>query len=235
MHLLLDVAQVKDVKKTKAILIHEASHFGTATVKDHVYYNKDGYFGLEEAKKVANAAHYEELPRRVMGTSAFDKKTFLPGTTSGGGAVTREDEIKAAANLYLRRAWDAGVSAHKFIRSLRREALAGNKKPFNDNKALVMEMSKLMDLTIHEQAAGKEMVTQLDVTLSESISRGVSLIMRESEKVPFPTPGALTDTQLRDKIVAEAAKRYDNLLNDAARDKKLLDWLDAHYKKLPRV
>jgi hypothetical protein len=235
MHLLLEVAQVKNINKTKAILIHEASHFGTATVKDHVYYNKNGFFELEEAKKVANAAHYEELPRRILGTSQFDKKTFLPGTKPGGGAVTREDTIKSAANLYLRRAWDTGVNAHRFIRSLRREDLAGNKKPFNDNKVLIMEMSKLMDLTIHEQAAGKEVVTALDVTLSESVSRGVMLIMSESDAVPFPTPGALTDLQLRDKIVAEAATRYGNLLKDPARDKKLLDWLEAHYKTLPRV
>ena len=229
MHLLLDVAQVKDINKTKAILIHEASHFGTATVKDHVYYNNNGFFELDEAKKVANAAHYEELPRRVMGTSKFDKKTFVPGTKPG------ENQIKAAANLYLRMAWDAGVSAHKFIRAVHREGLASNKKPFDDNKPLILEMSKLMDLTIHEQAAGKEMVTPLDVTLMESVSRGVALVMQLSESVPFPAAGGLTDVQLRDKIIAEAVKKYDNLLKDPARDKKLLDWLEAHYKKFPKV
>ena len=235
MHLLLDVAQVKDINKTKAILIHEASHFGTATVKDHVYYAKDGFFELDEAKKVANAAHYEELPRRVLKTSKFDKKTFVPGTKPGGGAVTKEDEIKATANLYIRKAWDAGVHAHKFIRAVHRESLASNKKPFDDNKVLILEMSKLMDLTIHEQAAGKEMVTPLDVTLMESVSRGVALIKDLSGSVPFPAAGGLTEVQLRDKIIAEAVKKYDNLLKDPARDKKLLDWLEAHYKKFPKV
>jgi len=235
MHLLLEVAQVKDEKKTKAILIHEASHFGTATVKDHVYYNQAGFFELDEAKKVANAAHYEELPRRVMGTSSFDKKTFVPGTKPGGGAVTKEDQIKAAANLYIRKAWDAGVSAHKFLRAVHRESLAGNKKPFDDNKTLILEMSKLMDLTIHEQAAGKEMVTPLDVTLMESVARGVYLIVKLSASVPFPAAGTLTDVQLRDKIIAEAVKMHDNLLKDPARDKKLLDWLEAHYKTFPKV
>ena len=235
MHLLLDVAQVKDLKKTKAILIHEASHFGSATVKDHFYYATDGFFECDEATKVANAAHYEELPRRDMGTSKFDKKTFTPGTKPGGGAVTREDKIKAAANLYTRRAWDCGVDVHLLIRGLRRAYLDGNKKPFNDNKVLVMEISKLMDLTIHEQAAGKEVVTTLDVTLSESVSRGVALIKKETASVPFPAPGALTDQQLRDKIVAAAVKKYDNLFKDPARDKKLMDWLDSHYKTIPHI
>ena len=235
MHLLLKVAQVKDEKETKATLIHEASHFGTASVTDHVYYNNDGFFELDEAKKVNNAAHYEELPRRDMGVSKFDKKTFTPGTKPGGGAVTKEDKIKAAANLYIRKAWDAGVDAHMFIRALRREYLAGNKKPFNDNKALIIEISKLMDLTIHEQAAGKQVVTTLDVTLSESISRGVSLIKGITKTIPFPAAGALTDVQLRDKIIEEAVKKYDSLLKDAARDKKLLDWLEAHYHSLPSI
>ena len=235
MHLLLKVAQVKDEKETKATLIHEASHFGSATVTDHVYYNNDGFFELDEAKKVDNAAHYEELPRREMGTSKFDKKTFVPGTKPGGGAVTKEDKIKAAANLYIRKAWDAGVDAHMFIRAVRREYLAGNNKPFNDNKPLIIEISKLMDLTIHEQAAGKQVVTTLDVTLSESISRGVSLIKSLTKTIPFPVPGALTDLELRDKIIAEAVKKYDSLLKDAARDKKLLDWLEAHYHSLPSI
>ena len=235
MHLLLDVAQVKNEKKTKAILIHEASHFGTATVKDHVYYNNNGFFELDEAKKVANAAHYEELPRRVLGTSSFDKMTFVPGTKPGGGAITKEDQIKSDANLYIRRAWDAGVTAHKFIRAVHREGLASNKKPFDDNKALILEMSKLMDLTIHEQAAGKQMVTPLDVTLMESVAGGVSKIKNLSGSVPFPAVLGLTDIQLRDKIIAEAVKKYDNLLKDPARDKKLLDWLEAHYKQFPKV
>ncbi len=235
MHLLLDVAQVKDIKRTKATLIHEASHFGNASVDDHVYYGKDGFFELSERKKVNNAAHYEELPRRDMGISQFDKKTFVPGAKPGGGAVTREDKIKAAANLYMRKAWDCGVDAHIFIRSLRREELAGNKKPFKRHKALVFKISKLMDLTIHEQAAGKETVTTLDVTLSESISRGVNLIFKETESVPFPAPGKLKDKELRDQIIAEAVKKYGNLLKDPARDKKLLDWLEAHYRSLPEI
>jgi hypothetical protein len=236
MHLLLKVAQVKDPKKTKSTLIHEASHFANATVKDHVYYDRDGFFELSEAKKVANAAHYEELPRRDMGTSSFDKKTFTPGVKPSGAAVTREDDVKAAATLYLRQAWDAGVDAHMLIRGAQREWQAGNKKPFNDNKAVILEMSKLMDLTIHEQAAGAEAITMLDVALSESISRGISQVKSLAASVPYPSPvGTLTDDQLRDKMIATAVTQYGNLLRDAKRDKALLDWFVAHYKKVPRV
>ena len=235
MHLLLKIAQVVDLKETKATLIHEAAHFGTASIDDFKYYEDAGFLGADEATKVNNAAHYEELPRREMGNSNFPTDTFVPGTKPGGGAMTREDKVKGLAADYIRNAWAAGVDAHLFIRALRREYLAGNNKPFADNKALIMEMSKLMDLTIHEQAAGKEIVTTLDVTLCESISRGVSIIEDLTPTIPFPAPGALTDPQLRDKIIAEAVKKYDSLLKDAARDKKLLDWLEAHFNSLPSI
>jgi hypothetical protein len=136
----------------------------------------------------------------------------------------------------LRQAWDAGVDAHTFIRGVRREYLAGNNKPFNDNKAMILEISKLMDLTIHEQAAGKAVVTTLDVTLCESVSRGVKLVRGLARTVPFPSPlGALTDVEVRDQIVAAAVTKYGNLLNDATRDKALLDWLQGHYRALPSV
>jgi hypothetical protein len=236
MHLLLRVAQVDDPKDTKATVIHEATHFANASVDDQVYYANAGFFELDEASKVANAAHYEELPRREMKTSKFDKKTFTPGVTPGGGAVTREDKVKAATNRYLRMAWDAGVDAHMFIRGVRREYLAGNNKPFNDHKALILEISKLMDLTVHEQAAGKAIVTTLDVTLSESISRGVAIVGSLANSVPFPSPvGALTDIQLRDKIAAAAVTKYGELLKNAARDKALLDWLSGHFRILPSI
>jgi hypothetical protein len=238
MHLLLEVAQVKDLAETKATVIHEAAHLSNASVDDHVYYSKTdpNFFGLDEAKKVNNAAHYEELPRRLSGTSDFPGMTFTPGVTPGGSPMTREDNIKAAAVNYLRKAWDAGVDVFTLIRGVRREYLAGNKTPFTTHKVLLLEISKLMDLTIHEQAAGKEIVTTLDVTLAESVSRGVALVQEEMKSVPFPSPiGALTDIELRDKIVAAAVVRYGNLLKDAAKDKALLDWLEAHYRSLPGV
>jgi hypothetical protein len=236
MHLLLSIAQVVDLKETKATLIHEAAHFGNASVDDHVYYeDKDGFVGLDEAKKVNNAAHYEELPRRDMKNSSYATDTFVPGTKPGGGAMTRENTVRAAVFNYLRKAWDCGVDAHLFIRGLRVEYLKGNSKPFDDNKTLILEISKLMDLTIHEQAAGKQIVTTLDVTLSESVSRGVSLIWGISGKVAFPAPGTKTDDELKEQIIAEAVKQYDSLLKDPARDKALIVWLESKYRSLPSV
>jgi hypothetical protein len=234
MHLLADVVKGTDIAETKATLIHEAAHLADSSVDDHVYYGLKGFFELGETTKVGNAAHYEELPRRLMNVSKFDGQTFTPGVKQGGGAVTREDTVQASAVDYLRHAWDAAVDTHSLIRGVRIAKLSNNGKPFTDNEALILEISKLMNLTIHEQAAGKAVVTTLDVTLTESIARGVAIVGSIGNKVPFPNPiGTLTDIELRDKIVEAAVTKYGNLLQDAKRDKALLDWLVAHYRSLP--
>jgi hypothetical protein len=233
MHLLNGIVKGGNPEETKATLIHEAAHLADSKVDDHVYYSVTGFFEADETTKVGNAAHYEELPRRVMKTSAFDGKTFTPGVKSGGGAVSQEDKVRAAAANFLRKAWDAAVDAHTFIRGVRQQYLSSNNKPFKDNETLIMEMSKLMDMTIHEQKAGHQIVTTLDVTISESIARSTIFVQRELSKVAFPSPvpPGVTDDQLKEQLVAGAG--YGQLMKDATRDKALLDWLVAHYRAMP--
>lgn len=236
MHLLVEVVKVTDAKETKVTLIHEASHLSNPAVDDQGYYGSPAFEAKSEADKVGNAAHYEELPRRQLGTSLFAGVTFKPGVLKGGGAVTREDRVREDANTHMRKAWDAAVDAHSLIRGLRIQYLKGNSAPFATHRLLVMEMSKLMDLSIHEQAAANAIVTTLDVTLSESVARAMSMIGDELGGVPFPSPiGAQTDTQLREKLVAGAVVKYGSLLGDAKRDKDLIDWMVAHYRSLPGV
>ncbi len=235
MHLLLEVVQVVDADETKITLIHEASHLADTAVDDLGYYGSQGFEAMTEKEKIANAAHYEELPRRILKKSSFPTDTFTPGVKQGGGVMTREDKIRRDASEHIREAWDAAVDTHSFIRGLRIANLKGDKTPFTTHKALIMEISKLVDMTIHTQAAGQEIVTMLDVTISESIARAMSLIGNEVSGVPFPPVGALTDLELRDLVVAASAKKYDHLLGNPARDKAVIDWMSAHYRALPSV
>ena len=234
-HLLGDVARVTDRAETKATLIHEASHLSNSSVDDRVYYGDPGFFEADEATKVGNAAHYEELPRRQYKTSKFDGKTFTPGVMPTGHAATREDRVKAAADLYLRQAWDAAVDADLFIRGVRKAAQAGNKKPFSDHRVLIIG-----DVSNHgphhpqagagngdRHAAGRDAVGERRAWGGADRSRGVPC--------PISGAGTLTDVQLRDQIVAAATARYGVLLKDPVRDKALLDWCVAHYRKLPSV
>jgi hypothetical protein len=235
-HLLVKVVKVVDPNETKITLIHEASHLADSTVVDQGYYGSPGFEAMTEDEKLGNAAHYEELPRRELGKSKFPVATFTPGVKVGGGVVTREDRVKRDASEFLRKAWDAAVDTHSFIRGLRQAYLKGNATAFTTNQAIIMEISKLMDLSVHEQAVGHALVTTLDVTLSESVARAVKLIWNSVYSVPFPSPvGVLTDVELREKIVAAAVAKYGNLLKDPKRDKALLEWFFAHYQKVPSV
>ena len=239
MHLLAEIVLVTDPNESKTTLIHEAAHLSDPSVDDHGYYGTPNFEALPESIKVSNAGHYEELPKRVLKTSSYVGETFTPGKLKGGGAVTWEDTIKRSASEYLRQAWDAAVDTHTFIRGVRKSALGGSKSPFTSNVALIKEISKLMDLTIHEQDPANAQVTTLDVTLTESIAHGVGIIggLADGETVtkpagPFKTQ-ADEDAAARNAVIDAATARYGRLLGAPARDRKLLDWLVAHYRNLP--
>jgi len=238
MHLIVEVATVTDPNETKTTLIHEAAHLSDPSVDDLGYYGSPKFEALPESTKVANAAHYEELPRRVLKTSKFVGLTFTPGQLVGG-PVTWEDEIKRTASEYMRKAWDASVDAHAFVRGVRKSIVAGNRSPFTARLALLMEISRLMDLTIHEQAPANAQVTTLDVTITESIAHGVDIIgaLADREVVtkpvgPFKTQ-ADEDAAATNAVIDGATAKYGKLLGDPVRDRKLLDWLVAHFHKLP--
>lgn len=236
MHLTLEIVKVTDPKETQTTLIHEACHLADSAVDDLGYYGTTGFEARSEDQKVCNAAHYEELPRRELGTSSYVGATFTPGVNKTGKVLTREDKVRDAASEHLREAWDAAVDTHSFFRGVRKAYLNGSKAPFKTNKAFILEASRLMDLTIHEQAPAEAIVTTLDVTLTESMARTTAIVGAKVGKVPFPNPvGTLTDDELRDQLVATAVSNYGQMLKDAKRDKALLDWFVAHYRGVPSV
>jgi hypothetical protein len=239
MHLLVEIVKVIDAKESKVTLIHEAAHLADPSVDDQGYYGTANFEALSEDVKVGNAGHYEELPRRKLGTSSYAGLTFTPGVLKGGGAVTWEDTIKREASEYLRKAWDAAVDTHTWLRGVRKAFLRRDRSPFEADKALILEVSQLMDLTVHRQAPDKARITPLDVTLTESIARGVMLVgsLAERETVerpygPWQDPKD-EDVVARHTVIDGAVAKYGQLLGDAVRDRALLDWLVAHYRSLP--
>ena len=239
MHLVVDVVKVADPKETKTTLIHESSHLADASVDDKGYYGSPNFEALPDATKVTNAAHYEELPRRELGTSKFAGLTFTPGKLKSGSPPTWEDNIRRAASEALRQAWDAAVDAHGFIRNVRKQTIAGSTTLFTTHKALILDISKLMDLTIHTQDPANAQVTALDVTLTESIAHGVGIVSGLPPGVPVVAPpGPFPNAAAKDKATTEAViaaciAKYGKLLGDPARDKKLVDWLTAHVGTFP--
>lgn len=243
MHLLINVVKGVDPNEAKATLIHEAAHLAHPSIDDLGYYGTSNFEAMTEDKKVANAAHYEEIPRRQLGISSFDGLTFTPGVLSSGGAVTWKDEIKKAASDFMQQAWDAAVDTHTGIRAVRKAALAGNRSVFTSHRATILEISKLMDLTIHEQDPAAAEVTMLDVTLTESIARGVGIVgqLVNKEKVtymnlPWSSPAA-KDEAHRNLLIEIGIAKYGQLLTRSTQDRKramkLLNWLVVHFRSVP--
>ena len=239
MHLSGDVAESKDRDGTILKLIHESMHLAHGSVDDHGYYGTNGFEGMSEDLKVNNAAHYEELPARALGRSRYAVdakdpskgfKTFTPGTSASGGTMTFEDHVRRDASEYLRKAWDAAVDAHQFVRNTARDI---HKQPkaghFATNKKALLEISEMEQLTIHKQKPKPHTITTIDVILTEGVARGVAIIGSLLRKAPAPTG---TDRAAEvDTMIDAAIAKYGALLSTATDDRKLLDWLVAHYRK----
>ena len=226
-HLTGDIAEVKDRDEAIITLIHEAAHLSHNDVDDRGYYGSDGFEAMSESDKVGNAAHYEELPRRLLGKSRYATATFTPGQ-AGGKPLTFEDHVRRDASEYLRKAWDRAVDVHGFVRDAAKDLLAGN-KVFSARKPKLLEISKMEHLTIHAQQPQPSTVTVLDAVLSEGVARGTAKIMRLGPKqaMPATTDHAAAVSQMIDSAIAA----YGALLGDRTEERKLMDWLVAGYRK----
>ncbi len=233
MHLLVGVVKGTNPAGSQSTLVHEASHLGDPSVDDLGYYGTPAFEAMSEADKVNNAAHYEELPRRLLGTSSFPGHTFTPGTMKGGGAITLQDVVRKMASDHMQHAWDAAADAHMWLRGVRKSWLTKKDTgPFTADKPLILELSKLCDMTIHHQDPSHARVTSLDVTIIESIVRAMGLIGKLTRAETLPS-GPYSNKGAADVMVAEATKKYGQLLGNSARDKTLVDWLAAHFRMLP--
>jgi hypothetical protein len=189
-HFEASVVKVTDEKDAKITIIHESSHLADASVDDKGYYGTPGFESASEDRKVTNAAHYEEIPRRKLGKSKFTNsdgtfKDFKPGTAATGAPSTFEDRVRDKAGDYLRKAWDKAVDVAGFIREVRKSELAHGTL-LSTKRAQVLEVSKLMHLTVHEQPAATASVNQVDVVLAEGVARAMSNILDNAGSQPVP-------------------------------------------------
>ncbi|MBK9034930.1 MAG: hypothetical protein IPL61_27315 [Myxococcales bacterium] len=190
-HLHRKVAEVVDKNGSTATVVHEFCHLADNTVKDKGYYGSAGFEAMSEDEKVTNAAHFEELPRRKLGTSKYAGHTFTPGKTKGGGAVTFEDEVKRAVSEYFRKAWDKAVDCHLFLRRIKGELDGGDDSNFKLKQPRIIELSKLQHLTIHEQKPPTT-INLNDIVLCEGVAHATTKIRREAvtRRTRPPPPSA---------------------------------------------
>ena len=238
-HLEPEVAAAKDPVEAALTILHECAHLASSSVGDDgVYYppsaaKSAGWESMTDDEKVNNAAHYEEIPRRQLGIGVYKPdQDFVPGVSaSTGGAVTFETEVRLAARQYLRKAWDAAVDTHLGLRKVRVAIEKGSDTSFKANEALIIEISKIAKLTIHQQTPKPHTINTLDVVLCEGVARGTAILgsLAPKQTVPAAPSGGKTKQDYVDEVVAGAAKDYGALTGNPVDDKKLLDWMVAHY------
>jgi hypothetical protein len=239
-HLEPDVAAATDPTEAALTILHESMHLASGSIQDDGGYypasasKSAGWETMSEDEKLNNAAHYEEIPRRQLGIGVFKSdQEFKPGVSASTGApMTFEEKVRLRARQYMRQAWDAAVDAHLGLRAVRVDIEKGSNAKFKAHEALILEISKICKLTIHEQKPTPKTVNLNDVVLLEGVARSTALIQSFLPKQPVPAAPASgkTEQDYADEVVAGATKDYGALTGNAADDKKLLDWMTAHYK-----
>lgn len=274
-HFESSVAKVTDEKSAKITIIHESSHLADSSVEDKGYYGTPGFESAREERKITNAAHYEEIPRRKLGKSNFKNsdgtfQDFKPGEGANHQPSPFDVRVRDKAGDYLRKAWDKAVDVAGFIREVRKSELAHGTM-LSTKRAQILEISKLEHLTVHEQAAATASVNQVDVVLAEGVARAMSTILdgvgsqpipeiatlnlpkmdendvpdfREGPKIRRgPIPPIVTDPRVEQfymnmaedlaaqKVIDESLKSFGGIVGNDADDRKLADWLVAHYQQ----
>ncbi|NTV54747.1 MAG: hypothetical protein HGA73_04720 [Syntrophaceae bacterium] len=241
-HIHLESTVVTDPLKpeSKVTILHEASHLASKSILDDGgYYGSPGFEAATKETKIDNAAHYEELPRRRWGISRYNDKTFTPGISGSGKPLTTEEQIRVGGIEYYRCSWDAAADFDDLIKQARRDELNGTGLDAG-TLARILEVSPLMDLTLHEQTVSPLNITKLDITTSESIVRAIGLapiqIITLAKTKIMPTGRFRSkDKEIAAGInlaVDAAMAAYGGMLGDAKRDRKLIDWLHDHYQKV---
>jgi len=232
---------------SKATFIHEAAHLVDPSIIDHVYYGNPGFDTASANIKITNAAHYEELPKRKWGASAYNDKAFIPGTSK---SMNPEQQVRAKAVNYFRKAWDSAANAHIMIRDQRKEQLNAQRdgnvyKPSNEMKNRLLELSGLMDLTMHTQKPESMNITVLDVVGAESIAREIHFAWDRAKTLSkdelIPQTDMLSRLSLSLELfgaweassaVDAALREHGGILGNQKRDRQLLRWLNIYYKNV---
>ncbi len=204
-------------------LIHEGMHAGNNDIDDFGYIDQPSFTALAEAVKLVNAAHYEVVPRRILGAShAFAGQTFVPAGTTVGAVTApaltpRQQAIRGASETF-RDAWTAGLNLHSLYVHLFRTPAEWSTldlhAEYNGAAAgarfsnTLPYWSKVEKMTLHTRpgidpasaSPANRPVTLIDISLSEGLTRKLSTGMNR-------VPQTETTAQSFETTHASAAER----------------------------
>lgn len=195
-----DAIDRPDEHESIIAMLHESMHAGNSDVSDRGYIGTPVFTQLPAETKLVNAAHYEVVPRRMLGAEyAYEGQTFTPAgaAPTGGGpasaALTEMQTAVRAASEELRRAWTVSLNLHSFYvdAHLRPDRWSYGHYGGNYRDGLPY-WSKVQKLTIHAKTdidpaasdPARRPVSQIDVALSEGITRKLDQCRSASEALP---------------------------------------------------
>ena len=189
-------------------MVHESMYAGNSDVKDKGYIGTQVFTQLPEDVKLTNAAHFEVIPRRILGASnAYAGQTFTPAGAAaapGGPATPPLTPLQTAvreASERLRIAWTMGLNLHTQYDTLyKNQALWDTPRGGGSFHQGLPYWSKVEKLTIHLKTVAdpasadpaRRPISQIDMALSEGVTRKFALCMRAIGSVPNDGPGATT-------------------------------------------
>src|ERR1700759_4013780 len=177
---------------------------------DGGYIDQSDFKDVSTAKKLRNAAHFEVVPRRILGaSSAFAGEKFIPKaapSSSGSGPklTPKQQAVADATNMY-RSAWALGLNLHLlFVRVFKKPADWNTVDlstvfglPHGTHFSDVLPFwSKVMGLTVHER-------TTIDATSSD----------------PSKAPGSSVDIALSEGVIRKLSKGRGQVPSFADADK----------------
>jgi Domain of unknown function (DUF4157) len=236
-------------------MVHEAMHAGNDDVGDQGYIGTQVFPQLPEAVKLGNAAHFEVVPRRILGADhAYAGQTFTPAGASSGGVtappLTATQTAVRDASEQIRMAWTMGLNLHTFYGNLykdqRQWATPQGGGSFRDG---LPYWSKVEKLTIHQKTdidpastdPARRPISQIDMAISEGVTRRFATCMSEIGAVPnddaqaatnlatTATPAeitaAATPAAQRDLWIKVALQRTGSITGTVARDLRVVQEL----------
>lgn len=189
-------------------MLHESMHAGNSDVKDKGYIGTQIFTQLPEDVKLTNAAHFEVIPRRILGASnAYTGVTFTPAgaaSTPGGATTAPLTPLQTAvreASERIRIAWTMGLNLHTQYDTLYKNQMLWDTPRGGGSFRLGLPYwSKVEKLTIHLKTgiapasadAARRPISQIDMALSEGVTRKFALCMRAIGSVPNDATAATT-------------------------------------------
>ena len=189
-------------------MIHESMHAGNADVSDKGYIGTQVFTQLPEDVKLTNAAHFEVVPRRILGAAnAYAGVTFTPAGVApvGGGAapppLTSTQLAVRAASEAIRRAWTLGLNLHtQYDTQYKNQAQWDTPRLGGSFHQGLPYWSKVERMTIHLKTVtgpasadpARRPVSQTDIALSEGVTRRLVLLMPAIGLAPNDDAAATT-------------------------------------------